>query len=159
MDELIFGERAQRAEAYFKDGYNCSQSVVLAFADLMDVDREVLLRMSSPFGGGMGRLREVCGSVSGMFQVLGYFRGCDSSRERQQKIDLYAEVQELAKQFEEINGSIICRELLSGVRHTDGKVPEERTEAYYKKRPCGQLVAISTQLVENHLREKGIKGL
>ena len=156
MENFVFGDRAKQAEAYFKDGYNCSQSVVLAFSDLMEVDKEILLKMSSPFGGGMGRLREVCGSVSGMFQVLGYFEGCDSSRDRQQKVDLYAEVQELAEQFRELNGSIVCRELLAGVPHTQGQVPEERTDQYYKKRPCGQLVAISTQLVENHLKEKGL---
>ena len=88
--------------------------------------------------------------------MLGYFEGCDSGRDRQQKVDLYADVQKLAAQSKEINGSIICKELLSGVRHTEGQVPEERTAEYYKKRPCGQLVAISTQLVENHLKEKGL---
>ena len=159
MENLVFGARAQQAEAYFKDGYNCSQSVVLAFADLMDVDKEVLLRISSPFGGGMGRLRQVCGSVSGMYLVLGYLRGCDSSRDPQQKKDLYAEVQELAAQFKELNGSIVCKELLAGVPHTAGRVPEERTEQYYKKRPCGQLVAISAQLLANHLRAKGVQGV
>ena len=155
---MTFSPRALQAEQYFKDGYNCSQSVALAFADEMELDRETILRMSSPFGGGMGRLREVCGSVSGMYLVLGYFQGCGSDRDRQHKKDLYAEVQELAAQFKKLNGSIVCRELLAGVPHTDGGVPEERTEAYYRKRPCGQLVAISTQLLENHLHEKGVPG-
>lgn len=156
---MEFSPRALRAEGYFKEGYNCSQSVVLAFADLIDIDREALVRMSSPFGGGMGRLREVCGAVSGMYLVLGYLRGYYNTRDRQQKIDLYAEVQELAEQSRAINGSIICRELLQGVPHTEGGVPEERTENYYKKRPCNQLVVIATQLLENHLRSKGVQGL
>lgn len=159
MDELILSPRALRAEQNFKDGYNCSQAVALAFSDLMDIPEETLLRMSSSFGGGMGRLREVCGSVSGMFLVLGYFEGCDSSQDRQQKIDLYKDIQALAEQFRELNGSIICRELLSGVSTVPGGVPEERTGAYYKKRPCGQLVALSTQLLINHLTAKGIQGL
>ena len=159
MENMDFSPRALRAESYFKDGYNCSQSVVLAFADLIDIDQETLARMSSPFGGGMGRLREVCGAVSGMYLVLGYLRGCGSSRDRQEKIDLYAEVQELAKQSRAINGSIVCRELLQGVPHTEGGIPEERTESYYKKRPCNQLVAIATQLLEDHLRSKGVQGL
>ncbi len=159
LENMDFSPRALRAEGYFKEGYNCSQSVVLAFADLIDIDQEALLRMSSPFGGGMGRLREVCGAVSGMYLVLGYLRGCGSSHDRQEKIDLYAEVRELAEQYRKINGSIVCRELLQGVPHTEGGIPEERTEAYYKKRPCNQLVAIATQLLENHLRSKGVQGL
>lgn len=157
--EMEFSPRALQAEAYFKEGYNCSQAVVLAFADLMDMDKEALLRMSSSFGGGMGRLREVCGSVSGMFLVLGYFEGSGSDRDPQQKKDIYAQVQELAARSRELNGSIICRELLAGVPHTDGGAPEERTPAYYKKRPCGKLVAISAQLLYEHLKEKGIEGL
>ena len=157
--EMEFSPRALRAEQYFKEGYNCSQAVVLAFADLIDMDREALLRMSSSFGGGMGRLREVCGSVSGMFLLLGYFEGSGSDRDPQRKKDIYAQVQELAARSREIKGSIICRALLAGVPHTDGGAPEERTPAYYKKRPCGKLVAISAQLLYEHLKEKGIEGL
>lgn len=159
MENLEFSPRALRAEDYFKEGYNCSQSVVLAFSDLIDMDSDTLARMASPFGGGMGRLREVCGAVSGMFLVLGYLRGYDDVHDRQAKVDLYEEVRTLAEQYRALNGSIVCRELLQGVPHTQGGVPEERTESYYKKRPCGQLVAIATQLLENHLRSKGVQGL
>ena len=159
MVSMEFSPRAQSARTYFKEGYNCAQSVVLAFADLIDIDRQDLIHIASPFGGGMGRMREVCGAVSGMYIVLGYLRGCDSAADRQKKIDLYQEVQELAKEYKDMNGSIICRELLTGVSHTEGRVPEERTEQYYKKRPCSLLVVIASQILENHLRSKGVQGL
>ncbi len=159
MDTFQFSERALRAEQYFKEGYNCSQSVVHAFADLIDVDTDTLLRLSSPFGGGMGRMREVCGAVSGMFIVLGFLRGYSSPDDRQAKTDLYAETRALGEECKKINGSIICHELLTGVPHTEGGTPEERTPQYYKKRPCGQLVAIAAQVLEDHLRECGIQGL
>lgn len=159
MDTLQFSERALRAEQYFKEGYNCSQSVVYAFSDLIDLDTEAVLRIASPFGGGMGRMREVCGAVSGMFIVLGCLRGYSAPDARQEKTDLYAQVRELADKCKQLNGSIICRELLSGVPHTDGGTPEERTPQYYKKRPCGQLVAIAAQVLEDHLRSCGIPNL
>ncbi len=159
MDTLEFSERALRAEQYFKEGFNCSQSVVHAFSDLIDLDTDALLCIASPFGGGMGRMREVCGAVSGMFIVLGYLRGYGSPDARQEKIDLYAEVRALAEKCKQINGSIICHELLTGVPHTDGGTPEERTPQYYKKRPCGQLVAIAAQVLEDHLRSCGVLGL
>lgn len=156
MDLEKLSERALAAENNFKEGYNCAQAVVLAFSDIVNLDKETLLCMSSSFGGGMGRLREVCGSVSGMFMILGLLRGYSSPTARQEKKNLYAEIQSLAAEFKEINGSIVCRELLSGVPHTEGKVPEDRTPEYYQKRPCGQLVAISTQILENHLRDVGL---
>ena len=148
--------RAEIAENNFVEGYNCAQSVVLAFSDIIDVDKEILAKMSSSFGGGMGRLREVCGAVSGMFMVLGYLEGYSNPKETEGKKELYAKIQALAAKFKEENGSIICRELMNGVPHTDGTVPEARTEEYYKKRPCSQLVACAAQILEEYLNDSGI---
>ena len=157
IDFENLSERAVQAEKHFKDGYNCAQSVVLAFSDLIDIDQQALLRMASPFGGGMGRMREVCGTVSGMNLVLGYLEGYSLPGSHPEKTAVYQKVRDLAGEFSEINGSFICRELLAGVPHTDGGIPEQRTEGYYKRRPCGKLVACATMILENHLREEGFE--
>lgn len=155
MDFENLSERAVQAEKNFKDGYNCAQSIVLAFSDLIDIDQQALLRIASPFGGGMGRLREVCGTVSGMNIVLGYLQGYSLPGSHAEKTELYSQVRALAAQFAEINGSYVCRDLLAGVPHTEGGIPEQRTEAYYQRRPCGQLVACAATILENHLRQQG----
>ena len=148
-------ERGTKAKALFLDGYNCSQAVVLAFADEIGIDEVALLKMSSSFGGGMGRLREVCGAVSGMYIVLGFFRGYDSPNDFEGKKRLYSEIQELAAKFREKYGSIVCRELLSGVPHTDGAVPEKRTDDYYKKRPCGEQIEYAAYILNEFLTSHG----
>ena len=99
--------RKEKAMNYFLEGYNCSQSVVLAFEDRLEMEPDQLARLSSAFGGGMGRLREVCGSVSGMFIVLGILYGYDDPKEFEGKKVLYERVQELAHRFEAVNGSIV----------------------------------------------------
>ena len=146
--------RAKRAKEYFKNGYNCSQAVVLAFADLMGLDETTLLKIAQPFGGGLGRLRLTCGAVSGMCAVVGllYAKGENTS---ENKLQTYAIVQELCAKFQEENGSLICAELLSGasVKTTVGGVAEERTQAYYKKRPCAELVYIAAQILEDYVNE------
>lgn len=147
--------RRNLAMEYFGQGYNCAQSVVLAFADLIPVEeKDVIIRMSSSFGGGMGRLREVCGAVSGMFLVIGALYGYDGPETGSAKAEHYARVQELAKAFEEANGSIVCRELLGLKEHRQAPVPEARTEAYYKKRPCKELVGCAAEILETYLQEK-----
>ncbi len=151
--------RAKKAEELFKEGYNCSQSVVLAFADLLDIDRETLLKLASPFGGGMARMREVCGAVSGMFIVEGLLLGYTSPKDMTAKSELYAKARSIADRYASENGSIICRELLSGVSHTSGTVPEERTSEYYKKRPCAELVFCAAEILATHLCEQGIEGI
>ena len=108
--------RREAAMENFKKGYNCSQAIVLAFADMLPVDRTLLLRLASSFGGGMGRLREVCGSVSGMFMIAGLLYGYDGPETGQIKAEHYAGIQELAKRFEEKHGTIICREMLGPPR-------------------------------------------
>ena len=148
--------RREAAMANFMKGYNCSQSIVLAFADMLDIDEKSLLKMSSSFGGGMGRLREVCGSVSGMFMVAGLLYGYDGPETGQVKADHYARIQELAHRFEEQHGSIVCRELLGlNVRH-DVPVPEARTTEYYKKRPCPEIIGDAAEILDQFIKENEI---
>lgn len=144
--------RKEKAMAYFRQGYNCAQAVVLAFADLTDMDEATLSRMSCSFGGGMGRLREVCGTVTGMFLVTGLLRGYDGAETGEVKAAHYARIQALAKEFEKQNGSIVCRELLAlRQKHRDDPTPEARTEAYYAGRPCAELVGNAAEILENYL--------
>lgn len=147
--------RKEMAINNFYEGYNCTQAVVLAFADLIDMDTKQLLMMVSSLGGGMGRLREVCGSVSGMFLVLGALEGYSDPKDNSTKGQLYENVQHLAKEFEEKNGSIVCRELLGLQEKSQTPVPEKRTEEYYKKRPCPELVGMAAEILENYLKKQG----
>lgn len=143
--------RKEEAMKLFEEGYNCSQAVALAFSDLVDVDRSTLAKMSLSFGGGVGRMREVCGAVSGMAIILGLVYGTDAPGVG--KAEHYARVQELAKKFEADNGSIVCRELLkmnNGVH--SGPIPEERTSEFYKKRPCNELVGYAAEILEEYLK-------
>ena len=145
--------KGEIAKQYFLDGYNCAQAVVLAFAQDFGLDKKTAVMLSSSFGGGMGRLREVCGAVSGMFMVLGLKYGYESPEDNQAKKELYKKVQEVAGLFKDDNGSIICRELL-GLNQT-GKsdpTPELRTESYYKKRPCKDLVQFAADLVDEYIK-------
>lgn len=145
------GVYADKAVELFKEGYNCAQSVFGAFAPRYGIDRDTAMRLASSFGGGMGRMREVCGAVSGMALIAGLETGATEGNDREQKAANYAEVQLLAKQFREKNGSIICAELLhlDETKNEDtAPVPEERTTEYYKKRPCAELVRCAAQLLE-----------
>ena len=139
-----YGDRAERL---FREGYNCAQSVLLAFSDVTGLEDDTALRMSSSFGGGLGRMREVCGAVSGAAMVLGLVRGYSNPEDHQAKREHYALVQEFARRFKEKNGSIICRELLSGTNTKKGNGPEERTAAYYHKRPCAELCRQAAEIV------------
>ena len=138
---------------YFLKGYNCSQSIILAFEDMLPVDKTALSRMASSFGGGMGRLREVCGAVSGMFMAAGFLYGYDGPETGQVKADHYARIQELARRFEEKHGSIICREMLGLDVRRDTPVPEKRTTEYYKKRPCPEIIGDAAEILEQYLKE------
>ena len=145
--------RKEKAMQKFLDGYNCCQCMILAFEDLIDTDISLALKISSPFGGGMGKLREVCGSVSGMFMVLGYIMGYDEPDDYEGKKTLYAHVQELARRYEEANGSIICRDLLGLTQKEQDPNPAKRTEEYYKARPCTEKVGSAAEILEAYLRE------
>ncbi|MBO5610753.1 MAG: C_GCAxxG_C_C family protein [Eubacterium sp.] len=148
--------RRELAKENFMKGYNCSQALVLAFEDLVPIDRESLLKLASSFGGGMGRLREVCGSVSGMFMIAGLIYGYDGPETGQVKADHYARIQELARRFEETHGSIVCREMLGlSVKH-DAPTPEARTNEYYKKRPCPDIVGDAAEILEKYIEENPV---
>lgn len=143
--------RGRAAKRYFEEGYNCAQAVVLVYADQTGLDEDTLLRLASSFGGGMGRLREVCGAVSGMFIVAGLLKGYSSPVNARAKKEHYALVQRLAGEFETRNGSIVCRELLGLEERKSPPDPERRTEAYYKKRPCAELVECAAEILEREL--------
>ena len=151
-DAAFYGERA---EALFREGYNCSQAVFCAFGDLTGLDRESSARLSSSFGGGMGRMREICGTVSGALLALGYLQGYADPRDPEAKKRHYARVREFASRFREKNRSIVCRELLRGVETAPGDDPEERTEEYYRKRPCPRLARTAAEILYDMLREAG----
>lgn len=144
---------AQKAMTLFKEGYNCSQSVFLAFEDVHHMDKETAARLASSFGGGMGRLREVCGAVSGMAMVAGMLYGYESPTDYEGKTEHYARVQELAHAFAQANGSIVCKELLGLDQKGGSHIPEKRTEEYYKKRPCAELVGMAAAIVEQYIME------
>ena len=148
-------ERVEKAKRLFKEGgYNCCQAVVLAYNDIFGIDDETAAAMSSGFGGGMGRMREVCGSVSGMVMLAGLIRPATDPTVKDWRTANYALVQEMAGEFKGINGSIVCKELLGRVpMGSNGQAPKEapepsdRTPEYYKKRPCEELVGISSSIV------------
>ncbi len=148
--------RRETAMENFKKGYNCSQSIMLAFMDLLPVtgeDEATLMKLASAFGGGMGRLREVCGSVTGMFMVAGMLYGYDGPETGTPKAELYAKIQELAKEFEKNHGSIICREMLGlNVKH-DISTPEARTDEYYRKRPCAEIIGDAAEILDRFISE------
>jgi C_GCAxxG_C_C family probable redox protein len=148
--------RREMAMANFMKGYNCSQSVVLAFADMLPVNESDLLKMASSFGGGMGRLREVCGSVSGMFIVIGLLYGYDGPETGPVKAEHYKRVQELAHRFEEKHGSIVCRELLGLNVKREAPTPEARTKEYYKKRPCPEIIGDAAEILDQFIKENAI---
>lgn len=156
MDDNLEKTHSELAMAYFKEGYNCSQSVFMAFCDEYDIDFEMAMKISSSFGGGMGRLREVCGAVTGMFMVAGLIYGYIDPKDHTSKTEHYKRIQSLAKEFEEKNNSIICRELLGLKCGKDNPVPELRTAEYYKKRPCVELVGMAAEIMEQYRKENKV---
>ncbi len=146
-------DHAKEAERLFLEGYNCAQAVFCAFCDETGLSLEDAARLSSSFGGGMGRLREVCGTVSGALLALGILRGYDDPKDPEQKKAHYALVQEYARRFREKNETIICRELLKGIPVTPGGVPEERTPEFYARRPCLRLAGEAAEILDEMLAE------
>ena len=142
------------ARELYKKGYNCSQSVFAAFCDETGLEINTALKIASSFGGGMGRLREVCGAVTGMFMVVGMKHGYIDASDKRAKTEHYRLIQDLAKQFEKENGSIICRELLGiSIKH-DNPIPEARNENYYKKPPCTELVEQAARILDEYILNK-----
>ncbi len=150
--------RKETAIRLFKEGYGCAQAVLLAFSDVTGLSDEQAAAIASSFGGGMGRMREVCGAVSGMFMAAGLLFGYSDPKDHAAKAEHYRLIRELAGAFREANGSIICRELLTG--HVSENIlnpeapPEKRTEEYYKKRPCPALVGDAAEILERCLLSK-----
>lgn len=149
-------EKVKTAEGLFLQGYNCSQAVFGAFSDEVGLDRETALKLASSFGGGMGRLREVCGAASAMFIIAGLKSGYSDPKDSTAKTEHYKLIQELAQKFKEQNGSIVCRELLGLPNQADSPVPQARTAGYYKKRPCVELVKSAAKIMEDYLEEKQV---
>lgn len=146
--------RVQRAGQLFMQGFNCTQSVVVPFADLFGFTENQALRMAASFGGGIGRMRLTCGACSGMFMLAGLDCGATTGEDRMGKSHNYAVVQELAAKFEAKNGSITCKELLGLRAKEKSCVAEERTPEYYKKRPCVRMIESAAQLFADYLLEK-----
>ncbi len=143
--------RADRAEALFRQGYNCSQSVFAAFADVVGMSVEEAAQLASPFGAGFGKLREVCGAVSGMTMLAGKLKGYSDPEAREEKVELYKLIQKMCAEFEEKEGSIICRELLGLEKGEDLGEPAVRTEEYYRSRPCVGACRTAAEIAEKYL--------
>nr|MBP7472876.1 C_GCAxxG_C_C family protein [Prevotella sp.] len=148
-------DRINQAVENFLSGYNCSQSVFLAFADLYNIDKETALHMSASFGAGIGRMRMTCGAACGMFMLAGFEKAAMKGEDKAAKSANYKLVQELAHRFKEENGSLICAELLGlGKNPTITSNAETRTKDYYKKRPCPRMVECAARIFSEYLENK-----
>ena len=138
--------KGELAESLFKTGLNCAQAVATAFAEEMNMDAELVKRLTIGFGGGIGRMREVCGTVSGITFVI-------SALYNEDKGKIYERVQNVANQFKAENGSVVCRELLGLTpMSATPPTPEKRTDEYYKKRPCAELVKMSADILDSYIK-------
>lgn len=144
---------SKKAQELFRQGYNCAQSVFCAFAEDLGMDFESALKLSSSFGGGMGRLREVCGAVSSMFMIAGIKYGYTSPNNDEIKAEHYTRIQYFANLFEQKHKSIICRELLGLDHKKDSPIPEKRTAQYYKSRPCEEFVKDAAEIISNYISQ------
>ena len=175
---MITSEEARaQAEQNFHNGYTCAQAVLATFADELGISKETAMKAALPFGGGMCRMREVCGTVSGMLMALGFLEGSGDVSPKDEKDGVYAHGQALAEQFRKEHGSIVCRELLglvpmgtsqqglaqakqveatasNNIASMTSPVSEARTDAYYKKRPCEKLCGDAAEIFANYLSQK-----
>ena len=148
-------DHGMKAAELFLSGSNCAQAVAVAFCDVTGLTPEFTAKMASSFGGGMGRLREVCGAVSGMLMVAGLLYGYeDPGEDDVNKKAHYRLVQELAGKFREQAGSIICREILKNPPSDPNPTP--RTEEYYKQRPCARMVVIAAEILDEYIAQHPI---
>lgn len=148
--------KGDRAYELFKEGYNCSQAVFGAFAEELGVDFETALKLASGFGGGIGRMREVCGAFTGLTMAASMIYGYNDPKATDTKAELYEKIRALADKFREENGSIICRELLGLQQAEKSAVPEARTSEYYKKRPCAELCRYAADLLEQFIKDNPV---
>ncbi len=145
-------ERSRMARAFFRDGYNCCQSVLLAFQDIMDIPAEAIAGLASGFGGGMGRLREVCGAMSATTFIAGLIKPAVNPGNMDERTANYALVQQFAQKFREANGSIVCREILQlRADKKEPPVPSERTVEYYTNRPCERIIGNAAIIIAEEL--------
>ncbi len=147
-------KHSETAVKLYYEGYSCAQSMLLAFSDVTGLSRELSLRVSSSFGGGMGRLREVCGAVTGMFIICGILYGYTDISDGTPKAEHYARVQELGLEFKKRHSTFICRELLELEVVHDDPTPEARTEEYYKKRKCSMYIATAAEILDEFLERQ-----
>ena len=148
-------DRGTKAAELFLNGYNCAQAVAVAFSDLTGLDEQLSARLASSFGGGMGRMREVCGAVSGMLMVAGVLYGYDTPGDDTVKKAHYTLVQNLAGEFREKNGSIICREILKNP--PSDPAPSPRTAEYYASRPCARMVYTAANILEAYIKDHPVE--
>ena len=158
IDELVYGFKhplAQKAVEYFEQGYNCSQAVLCSASESLGLEKEMAAKLAAPFGGGVGRKREICGACSGMLMATGLFCGYSTPETGTVKAEHYALVRKLCDKFKEKNGSIICREIMGEMAEVGG-VPSERNSAFYKERPCVNCVRTAGEILEDLLRGKAL---
>ncbi len=155
---ITITDKGRRAEELFVSGYNCSQAVAGAFADELGLPLDTILKLAQPFGGGMGRLREVCGAFSGVLFVIGQLYG-DSAPDSKNKAEIYKRVQAIAEQFRAEHGSIVCREILELAKNqeTDPANPSKRTDEFYKHRPCSTVCAVAASILDEYINEHPTK--
>ena len=144
--------RVERAKALFKQGFNCSQAVCVACADIYGIDEQTALRIAASFGGGIGRMRQTCGAACGMFILAGLENGSATPGDAEGKKQNYTLVQDLAAKFKQENGSLICAELLGIAPKPQEPTPEARTETYYQKRPCVEMIANAVRIYLEELK-------
>lgn len=148
---------AEIACRLFSEGYNCAQSVFLAYCDITGLDEDIALKLSSSFGGGIGRMREVCGACSGMFMVAGLLYGYTGNDDDTTKAEHYRRIQYLASEFKKEHQTIICRELLKNLSVTNAPTPDKRTEEYYKVRPCVRFVRTACEVMDRYIAQNPVE--
>ena len=145
--------RVDEAVKMFESGFNCCQSVFATYADVFGLDRETALKLASPMGGGVGKMREICGAVSAMALLEGLKEGNSDENNQEAKTEVYENVQGMSEKFKFMNGSIICRQLLSDLEANKNPAPSERNAQYYGTRPCSKFVADASKIIESVLLE------
>lgn len=151
------GKRAEDAYGLFMEGYTCAQSLFAAFADIFGFDRETALKTAAGLGGGIGRMREVCGVVTSASMIIGLMYGATEGSDRQSKAYTYEKVREFADKFKAIEGTIMCRELLGLTQPENDHTPEERTPEYYAKRPCPRITREAAEILEEMIAEYNLR--
>lgn len=147
-------EHAKKAREYFLSGCNCAQAVFCAFEDVTGIDHVTAMKLSSSFGGGIAKMREVCGAFSGAAAVAGMLWGYSVADDHKLKSEHYALVQQIAEKFKESHNTVICRELLAGIKSDNTSVPSERTAEYYKERPCVAFVITAAEILDSIIDSK-----